>query len=590
MESGNEHLSSLSVVSSACTSNGSSSQNMPSASYEPGASLDLLSLTKLSGCLEKLLLDAEFDYSDAEIVVEGTSVGVNRCILASRSPFFHELFKKSNAGSANESKPKYVMTELLSQGKIGYETFMVFLNYVYSGKLKSSPPEVSTCVDESCAHDACGPAINYAVELMYASATFQMKELVLVVQRRLLNFVDKAFVEDVIPIVVVAFHCKLSQLLSHSVQRIARSDLDDLTLEKELPHEVLSDIRSFRKQSNQDVEHDVGEVSFMYDKRVRRIHKALDSDDVELLKLLLDESDITLDDAFALHYAAAYCNPKVVSEVLHLGNTDLNLRNTRGYTVLHIAARRKDPSVIVGLLNKGACVSDSTIDGQTSITICRRLTRPKDYNESTKQGQETNKDRLCIDVLEREMRRDPLAGNMSMSSMMAADDLVMRLLLLENRVALARVLFPREARLAMEIANAHSTSEFAGLAASKASCGNLREVDLNEIPYEQVKRLQLRLQALQKTVETGRRFFPNCSEVLDRFVEDDMLETLLLEKGPPEEQSAKKMRYMELKDEVMKAFHKDKAENNWVSLSSSSSCSSSPKAGVNHKVRKRKLY
>ena len=66
-------------------------------------------------------------------------------------------------------------------------------------------------------------------------------------------------------------------------------------------------------------------------------------------------------------------------------------------------------------------------------------------------------------------------------------------------VALARVLFPREAKLAMEIANAHSTSEFAGLAASKASCGNLREVDLNEIPYEQVKRLQLRLQALQKT-------------------------------------------------------------------------------------------
>ena len=41
-------------------------------------------------------------------------------------------------------------------------------------------------------------------------------------------------------------------------------------------------------------------------KRVRRIHKALDSDDVELLKLLLDESNVTLDDAYALHYAAAY--------------------------------------------------------------------------------------------------------------------------------------------------------------------------------------------------------------------------------------------------------------------------------------------
>lgn len=181
MENENEILSSLSFASSSYTSNGSSGQTLPPAGHEPATSLELLSLTKLSGCLEKLLLDAEYNYSDAEIVVEGTSVGVNRCILASRSPFFHDLFKKSNAGSS-EGKPKYLMTELVPHGKIGYETFMVFLNYVYTGKLKLSPPEVSTCVDESCAHDACGPAINYAVELMYASATFQMKELVTLVQ------------------------------------------------------------------------------------------------------------------------------------------------------------------------------------------------------------------------------------------------------------------------------------------------------------------------------------------------------------------------------------------------------------------------
>lgn len=66
-------------------------------------------------------------------------------------------------------------------------------------------------------------------------------------------------------------------------------------------------------------------------------------------------------------------------------------------------------------------------------------------------------------------------------------------------MALARVLFPREAKLAMQIAHADSTSEFRGLQASKSSSGNLREVDLNEIPSEQVKRLQMRLQALQKT-------------------------------------------------------------------------------------------
>ena len=157
--------------------------SVSSAGHEVGGSGRFFSFTQLSGSLQKLLHDAEFDYSDAEIVVEGTSVGVNRCILASRSPFFHELFKKGNdTVSANESKPSYVMEELVPHGKIGYEAFLVFLNYVYTGKLKPSPLEVSTCVDESCAHDACGPAINYAVELMYASATFQMEELVLVVQ------------------------------------------------------------------------------------------------------------------------------------------------------------------------------------------------------------------------------------------------------------------------------------------------------------------------------------------------------------------------------------------------------------------------
>lgn len=39
------------------------------------------------------------------------------------------------------------------------------------------PPEVSTCVDNECAHDACRPAIDFSVELMYASSVFQVPEL-----------------------------------------------------------------------------------------------------------------------------------------------------------------------------------------------------------------------------------------------------------------------------------------------------------------------------------------------------------------------------------------------------------------------------
>lgn len=68
-------------------------------------------------------------------------------------------------------------------------------------------------------------------------------------------------------------------------------------------------------------------------------------------------------------------------------------------------------------------------------------------------------------------------------------------------VAFARLLFPAEARLAMDSANANSTSMYTGLLASKSkgSSGDLREVDLNETPTVQAKRLQLRLQALHKT-------------------------------------------------------------------------------------------
>lgn len=66
-------------------------------------------------------------------------------------------------------------------------------------------------------------------------------------------------------------------------------------------------------------------------------------------------------------------------------------------------------------------------------------------------------------------------------------------------VAFARLLFPAEARLAMEVADADAGSTFTGLSASKGSSGNLREVNLNETPSLQSRRLQSRLHALLKT-------------------------------------------------------------------------------------------
>lgn len=67
-------------------------------------------------------------------------------------------------------------------------------------------------------------------------------------------------------------------------------------------------------------------------------------------------------------------------------------------------------------------------------------------------------------------------------------------------VAFARLLFPAEAKVAMDNAEAESTLLYGSYLA------NLREVDLNETPSVRTRKLQLRLHALQKTGMLERMF------------------------------------------------------------------------------------
>ncbi|XP_021591928.1 BTB/POZ domain and ankyrin repeat-containing protein NPR1 isoform X3 [Manihot esculenta] len=507
-------------ISASSGSEASSSQNIFTASshasnvlftenqsiplgFGASPSLEVLSLTKLSSNLEQQLIDSSWDYCDAEIVVEGLPVPIHRFILAARSRFFHELFKKEKGPLDKEEKPRYLMSDLLPHGRVGYEALQVVLNYLYAGKLKPSP-----------------------------------------IESRLVNFVNKAYVEDVIPILLVAFHCQASQLVAQCVNRIVRSDLDSILIEKDLPYQVSEEIKFLRKELTSDDEQKMEVVDPLREMRIRRIYKALDLDDIEQVKLVLADSDVTLDDANALHYAVAYCSPKIVDEVLSLGLANVNLRNSQGYTVLHIAALQREPSVIMSLLAKGACASDLTLEGRSAVSICRRLTRPKDWHAKTVQGQEASKFRLCIDVLERERQRNPTSTDVSITSLTLFDDLHRKLLYLENRVALARLLFPVEAKVTRDIAHADE---------------NLKELDLNETPTAQKKRLVSRLEALAKTVGLARRFFPTCYEVLDKFL-DHLPDLFYLERGSPEEQSLRRRRFLELKEDLMKAFNKDRAE------------------------------
>ncbi|KAF3487436.1 hypothetical protein F2Q69_00055295 [Brassica cretica] len=541
------------------------------------SNLEVVSLSKLSSNLEQLFSNPDCDYTDAEIIVDGVPVGVHRCILAARSKFFQELFKKDKKSSKIE-KPKYHLKEVLPYGAVGHEAFVYLLSYIYTGRLKPFPLEVSTCVDSVCAHDSCRPAIDFVVELMYASSILQVPELVSSFQRRLCNFVEKSLVENVLPILLVAFNCKLTQLLDQCTERVARSDLYRFCIEKEVPLEVAEKIKQIRLKSPQEEEENSPKVS-------DKILKALDSDDVELVKLLLTESDITLDEANGLHYSVVYSDPKVVAEILTLDMGDVNHRNSRGYTVLHLAAMRKEPSIIISLLKRGANASGFTCDGRSAVNICRRLTTPKDYHTKTAaKGREASKARLCIDLLEREVRRNPMVVESPMCSLSMPEDLQMRLLYLEKRVGLAQLFFPTEAKVAMDIANVEGTSEFTGLPPpSNGLTGNLSQVDLNETPHMQTRRLLTRMEALMKTVETGRRYFPYGSGVLDKYMEEYIDDDLQIEKGSPQERRLKRMRYRELKDDVQKAYSKDKESKiarSCLSASSSPSSSSSLRDGL----------
>jgi len=259
----------------------------------------------------------------------------------------------------------------------------------------------------------------------------------LVLQRHLSDLVSTALDEDVVPIVHVSSTCELQDLLNQCIQRIAFSTLDSGYLEKELPDDIYCKIKQIRQSAFQDEsENAIGDPE--HEKRVRNILKALDSDDVDLVVLLLKESAVTLDDAFALHYAAAYCEPKVFAELLKLNSANVNLKNSSGYTPLHIACMRREPDIILSLVERGASVLERTPDGRDALTICKRLTREKDCNRKLETYEEKSKPYLCIDILEQELKRksiilDPISIEESIATPLLVDNFHMRLINLENR-------------------------------------------------------------------------------------------------------------------------------------------------------------
>ncbi|RWW31385.1 hypothetical protein GW17_00003984 [Ensete ventricosum] len=507
-------------------------------SAAPAAEVE--ALRRLSDNLGSTFQSPDFEFlADARIVVGHTGdgrappleVGVHRCVLSARSPFFREVFAKRGKGAAMPVRVE--LKELVSEFEVGYDALVAVLGYLYTGRVAPLPRVVCMCVDEVCSHEACRPVVDFMAEVLYASFIFQISEL------------------------VSLFQC---------IEIVVRSDLDVITLEKTMPPDIVEHIMDSLLNLGL-----VGpEGSSFPDKHVRRIHRALDCDDVELVRMLLKEGNTTLDDACALHYAVAYCDSKITTELLDLALADVNHRDLRGYTVLHIAAMRKEPKIIVSLLTKGARPSDLTVDGRKALQISKRLTNSLEYLRSTEEGEASPKSRLCIEILEQAERSDPQVGEASVSLAIAGDDL---------RVALARLLFPMEARVAMDIAQVDGTLEFTLGSAANHSTGSQRTgMDLNEAPFKMKEEHLARMRALSRTVnygtltvELGKRFFPRCSEVINKIMDDDITEITGFGHNTSEE---KRRRFLELQDVLSKAFSEDKVEFDRSALSSSSSSTS----------------
>ncbi|RLM91829.1 hypothetical protein C2845_PM08G02680 [Panicum miliaceum] len=526
------------------------------------ADADLQALRRLSDNLAAAFRSPD-DFAflaDARIEVPGApDIRVHRCVLCARSPFLRDLFARRAAGAGEgKDKDKVELRELLGEEvQVGYEALQLVLEYLYSGRVGALPKAACLCVDEGgCAHVGCRPAVAFMAQVLFAASTFEVAELTSLFQRRLLDVLDRVEVDNLPLILSVANLCSIScvKLLERCLEIVVRSNLDMITLEKALPPDVVKQIVDARLSLGLVSPGDKGFPNI----HVRRVHRALDSDDVELVRMLLKEGKTNLDDAYALHYAVEHCDSKITTELLDLALADVNHRNPRGYTVLHIAAMRMEPKIIVSLLTKGARPSDLTSDNRKAVQISKRLTKHGDYFGPTEDGKPSPKDRLCIEILEQAERRDPQLGEASVSLAIAGDCLRGKLLYLENRVALARILFPMEAKVAMDIAQVDGTMEF-----NLGSSGNLptgiqrTTVDLNDTPFIMKEEHLTRMRALSKTVELGKRFFPRCSKVLDQIMDD---ETELASLGR-DTSTEKKRRFHDLQDVLQKAFSEDKEEN-----------------------------
>ncbi|URE29696.1 hypothetical protein MUK42_16655 [Musa troglodytarum] len=365
-------------------------------------------------------------FSDVTFSVEGRLVHAHRCVLAARSLFFRRFF----CGSDPSSPRRPSEATVIPVNSVSYEVFLLILQFLYSGQTTAVPQKHELrpgCGERGCWHTHCTAAVDLALDTLAAARSFGVKQLeqntevssqTHTYMKQLGSMVEKASIDDVMRVLMAAWQQDMQQLWTTCSLLVAKSGLPAELLAKHLPFDVVARIEELRLRSSLarrpsflarhhhtppiDVAISSADLEDRHQK-IRRMRRALDSSDVELVKLMVMGEGLNLDDALALHYAVENCSREVVKALLELGAADVNCpAGAAGKTPLHIAAEMVCPDMVAVLLDHHADPNIRTADGVTPLDILRTLTSDFLF-KGTLPGLshvEPNKLRLCLELVQ----------------------------------------------------------------------------------------------------------------------------------------------------------------------------------------------
>ncbi|XP_018685440.2 BTB/POZ domain and ankyrin repeat-containing protein NPR5-like isoform X2 [Musa acuminata AAA Group] len=356
-------------------------------------------------------------FSDVTFSVEGRLVHAHRCVLAARSLFFRRFF----CGSDPSSQRRPGGATVIPVNSVTYEVFLLILQFLYSGQTAVVPQKHELrpgCGERGCWHTHCTAAVDLALDTLAAARSFGVKQLEQITEKQLGSMVEKASIEDVMRVLMAAWQQDMQQLWTTCSLLVAKSGLPAELLAKHLPFDVVARIEELRLRSSLarrpsflachhhthpiDVAISSADIEDHHQK-IRRMRRALDSSDVELVKLMVMGEGLNLDDALALHYAVENCSREVVKALLELGAADVNCpAGAAGKTPLHIAAEMVCPDMVAVLLDHHANPNIRTTEGVAPLDILRTMTSDFLF-KGTLPGLshvEPNKLRLCLELVQ----------------------------------------------------------------------------------------------------------------------------------------------------------------------------------------------